>query len=159
MKYTSCRNFIECENIFIKKTERAVYCSTKCKSSWNYKHRNVKWISIKYTKDCIVCGKTFPINPAGLKRRKTCSKQCHNKLQSLEKKGTCIGKDNYHYKHGKNSYRKRAIEYYGFQCSKCYSNINLDVHHIDRNRFNNNIENLVVLCRKCHMLTDGRISS
>lgn len=38
-------------------------------------------------------------------------------------------------------------------CGKLETKINfIDIHHIDRNRKNNNPENLIVLCRNCHRL-------
>jgi hypothetical protein len=33
----------------------------------------------------------------------------------------------------------------------------IDRHHIDGNTLNNKEDNIVLLCRKCHMSTDGRI--
>lgn len=33
----------------------------------------------------------------------------------------------------------------------------LDIHHKDKNKSNNSIENLIKLCRRCHMTIDGRI--
>ena len=33
--------------------------------------------------------------------------------------------------------------------------IPLDLHHIDGNRFNNSLENLQILCKNCHALTDS----
>lgn len=40
------------------------------------------------------------------------------------------------------------------KCAKCgYTDIQaLQVHHIDRNRKNNNLDNLQVLCCNCHRL-------
>lgn len=35
----------------------------------------------------------------------------------------------------------------------------IDVHHIDGNTSNNSVENLVALCRKCHMREDGRLDA
>jgi GTP cyclohydrolase I len=60
-----------------------------------------------------------------------------------------------HLIHGANTYRKRAFQYYGEECARCGSENNLVVHHIDGNNAkselgNHNINNLMVLCRKCH---------
>ena len=35
-------------------------------------------------------------------------------------------------------------------CEKCGSSETIEVHHIDRNRKNNKIENLLLLCKSCH---------
>lgn len=54
-------------------------------------------------------------------------------------------------------YREKALSYYGEECSWCGTTENLCVHHKDGNNFgknniftNNDIDNLVVLCRSCH---------
>lgn len=54
--------------------------------------------------------------------------------------------------------RKKA----GWECSQCEINLShpnyhkfLDVHHIDRQKFNNVPSNLKVLCIKCHALQPG----
>lgn len=36
------------------------------------------------------------------------------------------------------------------ECKKCGSKNNLEVHHIDYNKRNNDLKNLLLLCRKCH---------
>jgi 5-methylcytosine-specific restriction endonuclease McrA len=38
----------------------------------------------------------------------------------------------------------------GYQCQKCGSRKDLEIHHIDLEKTNNALENLVVLCSKCH---------
>lgn len=45
-----------------------------------------------------------------------------------------------------NSYRKAKKSY----CELCNSNNNLCVHHIDGNRNNNELSNLLTVCKKCH---------
>lgn len=57
--------------------------------------------------------------------------------------------------------RKKIIEdgLKEYRCEKCGNDkwigekIPLDLHHIDGNRFNNNISNLQLLCKNCHGLT------
>jgi predicted nucleic-acid-binding Zn-ribbon protein len=47
------------------------------------------------------------------------------------------------------------------KCERCGNThwqdslIPLDLHHIDGNRFNNNLENLQILCKNCHALTES----
>ena len=60
--------------------------------------------------------------------------------------------------HGGGNYRKRALEYYGAECARCGATPGEDklvVHHIDGNNVqtemgNHSLENLMVLCTKCH---------
>lgn len=37
-----------------------------------------------------------------------------------------------------------------FVCERCESQVSIEVHHIDRDVTNNDIDNLEVLCRRCH---------
>lgn len=70
-----------------------------------------------------------------------------------------------HYK-GIGNYREIAFKAYGKLCSVCgYNKISnvLEVHHIDRNRSNNSVDNLSVLCPNCHqenhfLNEDGRFT-
>ena len=41
------------------------------------------------------------------------------------------------------------------RCSQLENGEMLSIHHIDYNKKNNNINNLVALCRKCHCKTTG----
>jgi len=48
------------------------------------------------------------------------------------------------------NYRQRAIEEHGEECGVCADSDGVQVHHIDGDRGNNDIENLIPLCRDCH---------
>lgn len=50
------------------------------------------------------------------------------------------------FKNGKWAYRKFKKD----KCEECSSNFDLQVHHIDHNRENNSLSNLLTLCRNCH---------
>ena len=62
------------------------------------------------------------------------------------------------------NYRKYAMAAYPHQCNRCqYADFPeiLEVHHIDRDRTNNELENLEILCPNCHQVehllnSDGR---
>jgi hypothetical protein len=56
------------------------------------------------------------------------------------------GVNNNNFKYG--CQYKDAIE--KVYCSLCGSMDNLLIHHIDHDRKNNDISNLIVLCKKCH---------
>lgn len=61
----------------------------------------------------------------------------------------------------KTNYRKEALKHYGCICENCSYSEDvrlLDVHHIDENRDNNNIENLIVLCVMCHAKLTRKVS-
>jgi len=54
------------------------------------------------------------------------------------------------------SIRKCLIDIRGYQCEKCKNTeLPLDMHHIDGNNHNNNYENLKLLCKNCHGLTES----
>lgn len=56
-------------------------------------------------------------------------------------------------------YRKLALDHYGNKCQRCGEEFDLDqlvVHHVDGDHYideitDNSIENLMVLCKSCHM--------
>jgi hypothetical protein len=61
------------------------------------------------------------------------------------------GKDHHLFVNGVGIYRKVAERYHPKRCFHCHSTKNLQVHHIDRNRENNNWWNLRFVCQGCHM--------
>lgn len=92
------------------------------------------------------CKSAWQRNPEG---RVFCSRSCatsdNNKLKSGVRHPNWNG--------GFATYRKRAIDHYGPQCKVCgYSTeCCLEVHHIDGNRNNNEIINLMVVCPTHHV--------
>jgi len=48
------------------------------------------------------------------------------------------------------SYRAKAFEKYDEECQLCESEENIVVHHTDGDQSNNDIENLLPVCKKCH---------
>jgi len=54
------------------------------------------------------------------------------------------------------SYRKVALEAYEPICANCGFGIKaiLEIAHIDGDRQNNNVDNLVILCPTCHKMLD-----
>jgi 5-methylcytosine-specific restriction endonuclease McrA len=47
-------------------------------------------------------------------------------------------------------YRTRCFETHDRVCMECASKQNIEVHHVDGDRNNNDPDNLVPLCRDCH---------
>lgn len=80
------------------------------------------------------------------RRRKFCDRLC------MRKSFTMRGGQRSTESNSRASARLRMELLIGLNtCQKCGSTDNLDVHHIDENPFNNDLENLTLLCRSCHM--------
>jgi hypothetical protein len=99
---------------------------------------------------CVVCGKEFLH-----KRRshKTCSKECYYKLLSEGK----MGEKNPRFNNGWRQYHRMMAD--KSCCENCGRKYNLETHHKDGNNKNNNPDNLMKVCRRCHMLLDGRFKN
>lgn len=80
------------------------------------------------------------------KNRKYCNREC------MKKDYLKIG-DNHNqtYSNAHTTARKiNELILHKEECELCGSRINLDIHHIDGNWQNNNLDNLMCLCRSCH---------
>lgn len=106
-------------------------------------------------KYCEYCGKklerkVYPSKKEDLsvfKRRKYCDIECMKRAY--------VGKDARHQDYSSAHHTSRKIAYLiegkEEKCELCGSTKNIDVHHKDGNYRNNSIENLIVVCRSCHM--------
>lgn len=101
---------------------------------------------------CRYCGKPVYKQLAQASRSKSGALYCNRRCATSENNKVKLGPRNGNYKNGIATYRKRALDHYGAKCHVCdYSNdIVLEVHHIDRDRENNELSNLVVLCPTHH---------
>jgi len=124
---------------------------------------------------CPICGKEFYLKPSLIKRAKVnyCSKKCFNESKkgkippNLEeaRKNSPIkpGKDNNNWKGGISPYpsdwtgelRRKVFARDNNECQVCgkkgKTRMDLVVHHIDFNKENCDLQNLILLCRSCHM--------
>lgn len=48
--------------------------------------------------------------------------------------------------------RNEILKRDNFKCSFCGSNKDIEVHHKNKNRLDNRKNNLITLCKKCHLL-------
>lgn len=100
----------------------------------------------RVVKHCEYCGKEIKVNPAASKRRKYCSKEC------MRKGFLNIGFNNLNWSDTHTTARKiNDLILHKDKCEKCGKTGKLDIHHIDENPNNNNLDNLMCLCRSCHM--------
>ena len=99
---------------------------------------------------CDYCKNIFKRKKSNFKETESgfhyCSKECGNrhKNQIRKEKGEWDNSLNY---------RLKAFEKYPHECLCCHWNEDeriLEVHHIDENHNNNDINNLCILCPTCH---------
>ena len=138
-----CRDEYKKQKRFMGST-REHYCSTSC--------YNEDKVRIKVT--CAHCGILFSKNPSKVNASSSGLHFCCREHKDLAQSYIKEIQPN-HYGTGSTNYRSKAFKIYGKICSVCgYANEHaLEVHHIDKNRDNNDISNLKVLCANCHTLT------
>lgn len=110
----------------------------------------------KYKRTCHQCDKVYFINPHyGVNYPgKYCNRTCYFKARkgvrvspkTEFKKGQSEWGKHINFKTGIWSYQKFNKGY----CEDCKTDGDLQVHHLDKNRHNNKLENLRTLCRTCH---------
>lgn len=112
----------------------------------------------KKDKNCLNCGNAIP------NRNEYCNNVCQGEYQSKMKLNEWLNGKNIVIKGGCSIpvwMRRYLLDKTNHKCSKCgwgvkneYSNIiPLEIDHIDGDAYNNNINNLKVLCPNCHSLT------
>lgn len=146
------------------------YCSPRCRS---HHYNTVKYathrraiarrrVRTKYHRTCNVCGVFY--TGAG---SQYCSRKCQNvdfrKRYALEKNPAWLGGLSYApYPITFNSSLKEAIKNRdGFKCQVCGVPQTecvhpLCVHHIDYNKDNCSVGNLITLCKICHIKTNSK---
>lgn len=158
----------ECGKPFIAKYNNkggySEFCSKTCSSKYMHKHLSIKTLT------CTKCGDEFEFKGTTNalycpKCRKEVTKFLYIKsdVKTGRTKIGYIGKGNNNgkgvthnsYKSGIGLYRQIRTDYLKennipIVCEVCGSDKNLEVHHIDENRQNNNVENLILLCKSCH---------
>lgn len=112
---------------------------------------------------CAYCGKEFTRAPSKMNNSKSglyfCCREHKDMAQRLDsgKQFSEMRPDHYSNVEEKigsiNTYREMAMREYDHQCSICgwcEDDDILQVHHIDEDRQNNALNNLIVLCPNCH---------
>lgn len=137
-----------CGTIFLKpsrfcKDGKPAFCSRSCASMYRRK---------RVTVTCALCGKSKDIQESKYIDSKNkiffCSRKCKDKGQKLEAGLTDIQPD--HYGTGHSNYRSRCFSRHQHKCCVCGESLIVEVHHLDRDRNNSNINNLVPLCPTHH---------
>lgn len=126
------------------KNKKKLFCSRKCKNIW--KNENTTKIQL----NCCQCNKQFSNYQYRVNANKFnfCSRKCYQEWK-LENKFV-------YYK----NYRFQAFQYFDKKCEICgFDKIKgiLEVHHIDKNRKNNEKSNLIILCPNCHAIITRKL--
>jgi len=173
-KYKTCLNCGKEEYLPPYRLETYKFCSRKCGYEYKLKNERVEL-------DCQVCKTKFSVISHRQKTAKYCSKKCYTQAmigrgntsykclhcskvflgsQSHKRKycsRACNGKSRKETFKPKFTTVRKAMLARGLinKCERCgfdqYPQI-LGVHHKDRNRNNNEINNLEVLCPNCHSI-------
>ena len=129
-----CKKTIYKRPTQIEANKKRVFCSSVCYGFYSRKN-----------KPCKICGKLIR---AGL-NKKTCSRSCANKSREGVRYKIGSPKDKAKLFRG---LKMQLLKERGDKCGRCNYNKYeiLQVHHKDRNRKNNNLENLELICPNCH---------
>lgn len=145
-KCSYCEKEVDRPNRLInqaKKNNWKFYCTKECHSGGKTKHQIFT---------CGYCGIEVKRTPSELKSKSGkyfCSKSCSTTHRNTGK----FGPANYLWKGI--SYRNFAFDNFPNYCNRCNYDEHkfiLIVHHKDRNRKNNTLENLEILCPNCHAI-------
>ena len=118
----------------IQRNKGRVFCSTTCYG-----------ISCRKEMPCMVCGKLILSGS----HKKTCNRNCANKHRAGIKYKINRPKDKVK---SQQALKIKLLEIRGKICERCdYNKYEiLQVHHKDKNKNNNNIDNLELICPNCH---------
>jgi 5-methylcytosine-specific restriction endonuclease McrA len=129
----------------------ANFCSLSCSSK---RERKIKVANMS----CAYCDIKF-YRPKSKKNNSKsglhfCCREHKDLAQKLGNGFEAIHPKHYGTATGLYTYRSKIFEVKEQKCEKCSYDEHieiLEVHHKDRNRKNNEIENLIILCPNCHM--------
>lgn len=123
------------------------YCSADCRTKSQFKGKLVT---------CFICNKETYRTPKELKTSRSGNYFCSRSCQTIwRNKFLFSGENHANWKTGRAVYRRILLssgrEKICILCKTEDARI-LAVHHIDKNRLNNKLENLTWLCHNCHYL-------
>lgn len=155
-----CGNCGESFDGLLKEHKRggALYCCQSCATESLNKKR--AWAKANKFPNCVcaTCAKTFHRSPSKIGKSKSgftfCTRVCKEQAQTSHSKLRIAEIIPDHYGNGNSTYRKRAIDSFGAACMACGYDKHVEiihVHHKDRDRNNGSLDNLEVLCIRCHM--------
>lgn len=148
---------IYCGNNFIAKRKDSIFCSNSCRCKAyhqkNLKSERARKLKLYYLEKDSNYEKLRAINKKASQKYKSLHKDnvrlAGRKYQQRTKQSL-----EYHNQIYFGGNRKKILALYKNTCVICLSQINLIIHHIDgsghTDNINNELSNLIVMCRKCH---------
>ena len=137
---------LECGYIWVVSAQSVLYLSKKTKNhicpQCGQKQRSM----VK----CAWCGKIIERTPSQLQKNKSGYFYCCIEHGNLHKNQ--LRRESGEWDHSLN-YRLNAFQKYEHKCACCGWDEDeriLEVHHIDNNHNNNQLDNLILLCPTCH---------
>jgi hypothetical protein len=151
----------ECNNEFTKKSYQQEYCCNQCKivasrkRSLERKHEErLKEFENNKISKCPVCKKEFEKQFCSTWRQQIyCSSSCRRRAESLIGNKKELG-EQYKDKIRFDGNKQHVLIRDSFQCQFCNIDKQLIIHHLDgsgnNEQPNNDMDNLVTLCKSCH---------
>jgi hypothetical protein len=129
-------------------------CSKKCFALLSQKDK-VKLNCANCSKEVFKAQKNLSNSKSGLY---FCDRKCKEDAQKI---GGIEAIQPDHYGDGSSQYSQKAFNFYGEKCCDCGLSFKplLEVHHIDGDRANADIDNLEVVCKNHHLLRHLRLVS
>ncbi len=141
---------IICNNVWESSPQNCIYASKIRNGRCQYCYKK-ECEKKNYTLYCANCGKKIARTECEVQKNKSgffyCSKECGNKHKNKIRYSNKNKIDEY------KNYRLKAFHIYEHKCALCEWDEDervLEVHHINENRKDNSIENLIILCPICH---------
>lgn len=146
-----------CNKEFEPTNNRQKMCSKQCqyvaKNNRRNKHTREELDNMEKTRECPVCGAKFEISNISLKK-KYCSDKCSRKSERIfgnKSKTDLEYKDKIRFDGNK----YKVLERDNYECQICGNKNKLVIHHKDcsgqTDNPNNELDNLITLCRRCHI--------
>ncbi len=123
------------------------YCSIICRTKSQLNGKKV---------NCFICQKQIYRSQKDLKKSDSGNYFCSKSCQTIWRNSILYSGENHsNWKYGESAYRRILLATGQKQiCTLCKTEDKrvLAVHHRDKNRKNNTVENLIWLCHNCHYL-------
>ena len=124
------------------------------------------WDKHRIKRRCLLCSKEFEVVESRIYsgRGKYCSRECADESKKGKrfskkteiKKGQHLSpKTEFVYTTGA-GYRHKIKDVICKDCKKRFPRTKIQIHHKDGNRKNNNLRNLIALCKSCHLKRHGK---